>query len=108
LFAGPLIAFAFKGQYAGLEREVRLLALGFFLFGLNLPSETMLIVLRAGRTMLTVRTVTAIATIAALAIGSAYGVSGMAIAFAITQAANFALLRWIEAHAARNAGERLA
>lgn len=108
LFAGPLIAFAFKGQYAGLEREVRLLALGFFLFGLNLPSETMLIVLRAGRTMLTVRTVTAIATIAALAIGSAYGVSGMAIAFAITQAANFVLLRWIEATAGRNAERHFA
>jgi O-antigen/teichoic acid export membrane protein len=101
LFAGPLIAFAFKGQYAGLEREVRLLALGFFLFGLNLPSETMLIVLRAGRTMLTVRTITAIATVAALAIGSAHGVSGMAIAFAITQAGNFVLLRVIEAKVGR-------
>ncbi|QJU57270.1 hypothetical protein HL653_05190 [Sphingomonas sp. AP4-R1] len=101
LFAGPLIAFVFKGQYAGLEREVRLLALGFFLFGLNLPSETMLIVLRAGRAMLTVRTITAVATIAALAIGSAHGVSGMAIAFAITQAANFVLLRFIEAGVGR-------
>jgi O-antigen/teichoic acid export membrane protein len=108
LFAGPLIAFAFKGQYAGLEREVRLLALGFFLFGLNLPSETMLIVLRAGRTMLTVRTITAVATIAALAIGSAHGVSGMAIAFAITQAANFVLLRFIEARVGRRAGASFA
>lgn len=104
VFATPLIAIAFKGHYAGLEREVRLLALGFFLFGLNLPSETMLIVLRAGRTMLTVRTVTAIATIAALAIGAAYGVAGMAIAFAVTQAANFVLLRWIEARAGAHAG----
>lgn len=97
LFAGPLVALVFDGQYAGLEREVRLLALGFFLFGLNLPSETMLIVLRAGGTMLAVRSATALATIVALALGSAYGVSGMAIAFSLTQAANLVALRWIEA-----------
>lgn len=103
IFAGPLVAFVFKGQYSGLEQEVRLLALGFFLFGLNLPSETMLIVLRAGRTMLVVRTITAVATILALAIGSAHGISGMAIAFAVTQAANFMLLRGIEANAERKA-----
>ncbi|PZU07023.1 hypothetical protein [Sphingomonas sp.] len=108
LFAGPLIALAFKGQYAGLEHEVRLLALGFFLFGLNLPSETLLIVLRAGRTMLTVRSVTALVTIVALAIGSAYGVSGMAIAFAVTQAGNFVLLRGIEHWAGTHAERRLA
>lgn len=106
IFATTLIAFAFKGRYAGLEQEVRLLALGFFLFGLNLPSETMLIVLRAGRTMLVIRTITALATIAALALGAAHGVSGMAIAFAITQAANFVMLRWVESGiAARNGGK---
>ena len=104
LFATQLIAFVFKGHYAGLEREVRLLALGFFLFGLNLPSETMLIVLRAGRTMLTVRTVTALATIAALAIGATHGVAGMAMAFAATQAGNFVLLRLVEARASRRYG----
>ena len=108
LFAGPLIALVFKGHYAGLEREVRLLALGFFVFGLNLPSETMLIVLRAGRTMLAIRTVTAIATIVALALGSAYGVSGMAIAFAITQVVNLVLLRWTEEAATRRGGRALA
>ena len=41
------------------SRTLRWLALGFFLFSLNLPSETMLIVLRAGPVMLTVRCITA-------------------------------------------------
>ena len=96
LFATPLIQFAFKGHYAGLEQDVRLLALGFFLFGLNLPSETMLIVLRAGRTMLAVRSATALATIVALALGARHGVSGMVVAFAITQGLNVLLLRLVE------------
>jgi len=108
IFATTLIAFAFKGRYAGLEQEVRLLALGFFLFGLNLPSETLLIVLRAGRTMLAIRTITALATIAALALGAAYGVSGMALAFAITQAANFVMLRLVESSIAARNGEKAA
>jgi O-antigen/teichoic acid export membrane protein len=103
LFATPLIALAFHGQYAGSEENVRLLAIGFFLFGLNLPSETMLIVLRAGRTMLAIRTITALATIAALALAAPYGIHGMAIAFAATQAANMLLLRLAEMRVARAA-----
>ena len=99
IFAGPLTGLVFDGSYPGLESEVRLLATGFFLFGLNLPSETMLIVLQAGRTMLVIRCITATFTIAALAIGSAYGVDGMAVGFAATQILNFILLvtgeRWV-------------
>ena len=98
IFARPLIQFAFRGHYAGLEDEVRLLALGFFLFGLNLPSETTLIVLRAGRAMLAVRTFTAVATILALAIGAHRGMTGMVLAFAATQGLNFVLLRGVERH----------
>lgn len=108
LFATPLIAFVFKGEYAGLETEVRLLALGFFLFGLNLPSETMLIVLRASRTMLVLRTVTAAATLVALIVGARWGVSGMAIAYALTQALNYALLHLAEGVAARRHERNLA
>lgn len=100
LFAAPLIELIFKGQYAGAEQDVRLLALGFFLFGLNLPSETLLIVLRAGRTMLVVRCITAVATIVALSLAGRHGMSGMAIAFAATQAMNFALLHLVEHRAA--------
>lgn len=104
LFAQPLIRFAFHDRYAGLEGEVRLLALGFFLFGLNLPSETTLIVLRAGRTMLAVRTITAVATIVTLAIGTPWGMTGMVLGFALTQGLNFLLLRGVE----RQIGARVA
>ena len=54
----------------------------------------MLIVLRAGRTMLAIRTATALATVVALALGKRYGVPGMVIAFAITQGLNLVTL-WL-------------
>lgn len=85
LFADDLTALVFAGSYQGMGTEIRILALGFFFFGLNLPSETMMIVLRAGRTMLAVRSVAAALTLAALAIGSVYGIRGMTMAFAVSQ-----------------------
>ncbi|MBB3695757.1 hypothetical protein [Sphingomonas sp. BK580] len=101
VFAAPLVALVFHGQYDGSAANVRLLALGFFLFGLNLPSETLLIVRRAGRTMLAIRCVTAALTILGLWLGGRHGVAGMAIAFAVTQAFNLLLLRAAEARHAR-------
>ena len=100
LLATPLIRLTFEGRYAGMEREVRLLALGFFLFGMNLPSETMLIVRRASGTMLAIRCATAIVTVALLAAGAAHGVLGMAIAYVASQTFNLLLLCLAEARTA--------
>jgi hypothetical protein len=86
LFADDLTALVFAGSYDGLGTEIRILAAGFFFFGLNLPSETMMIVLRAGRTMLVTRCIAAAITLAALAAGAAYGIRGMTLAFAVSQA----------------------
>lgn len=86
LFADRLTAAIFAGAYDGLGTEIRILAAGFFFFGLNLPSETMMIVLRAGRTMLTIRCMAAALTLCALWIGSSHGIRGMTLAFAISQA----------------------
>lgn len=85
LFADTLTAMVFAGAYPGLGEEMRILAAGFFFFGLNLPSETMMIVLRAGRTMLAVRCVAATLALIALWIGSGHGIRGMTIAFAVSQ-----------------------
>ncbi|MCC6828170.1 MAG: hypothetical protein IT550_08075 [Novosphingobium sp.] len=92
ILATYLTHLAYGGQYTGLEEEVRWLALGFFLFSLNLPSETMLIVLRAGPVMLTVRCITAAITLAALAFSARHGVAGMAGGFAASQFINCLLL----------------
>ncbi len=101
LFAHPLIALVFHGQYAGVEREVQLLCAAFFLFCLNQPSETLLIVLRASRTMFVTRAATAIVTLAALVLAIPHGVAGMAIAIAVSQLANIVLLGIAERHALR-------
>ena len=95
-FAGPLTRLVFHGQFPGLEHEVELLALAFFLFGLNQPSETLMIVLRAGRAMLVVRSVTAILTLLALNAARPWGVVGMATAICATQAVNLAMLMVVE------------
>ena len=92
LFAEPLLGVAFHHHYTGIGGEVRLLALAFFLFCLNQPSETMLIVLRASATMFVTRSATAVLTLALLIAGSAKGVAGMAIGMAVAQAANLAFL----------------
>ena len=98
-FVGPLLHLAFHDRYAGIDGEVRLLALAFFLFCLNQPSETLLIVMRASATMFVTRSVTAALTLALLIAGSRYGVSGMAIGLAVAQGANLLALivaeRWV-------------
>lgn len=98
IWAGPLARIAFHGQYPDVTAEVRLLALAFFLAGLNQPSETRLIVLKAGRTMLVVRTIVALGALAALLLAAPWGVAGMAAAVAAVQAFNLALLHAAERH----------
>lgn len=105
LAAAPLLQLVFHDQYPHIAGEVRLLCLAFFLFCLNQPSETMLIVLRASRTMFVTRLVTAIATVIALALAIPHGVSGMAIAIAASQLVNLAILFFAERHVARSAEE---
>lgn len=99
LFAHPLIALVFHGQYAGVEQNVQLLCAAFFLFCLNQPSETLLIVLRASRTMFVTRAATALVTLAALVLAIPHGIPGMAIAIAVSQLANIVLLTLAERHA---------
>jgi O-antigen/teichoic acid export membrane protein len=92
IWADPLTRLAFHGQYPDIIAEVQLLALAFFLAGLNQPSETRLIVLRAGRAMMMVRTVVALLALAALLFAAPWGVAGMAAAVAAVQAVNLLLL----------------
>lgn len=99
LFAHPLIALAFHGRYAGVEHDVQLLCAAFFLFCLNQPSETLLIVLRASRTLFVTRTATAIVTLVALVLAIPHGVPGMAVAIAVSQLANIIALGLAERHA---------
>ncbi len=100
LFAQPLLDLAFHHRYSGITHDVRVLAAAFFMFCLNQPSETMLIVLRASRTMFVTRSATAVLTLALLFAGSGHGVAGMAIGMALAQAGNLLFLlsaeRWVE------------
>lgn len=96
IWADPLTRLAFHGQYPDITTEVRLLALAFFLAGLNQPSETRLIVLRAGRALLAVRMIIALVALAALLLAAPLGVAGMAAAVAAIQALNLALLHAAE------------
>lgn len=92
LLAGPLITLVFGGQYDGAAGEVRLLALAFFLFCMNLPSETLLIVLRKSRTLLVTRLLTALITAGVLILALDHGARGMALAIATSQLANLLFL----------------
>jgi O-antigen/teichoic acid export membrane protein len=98
--AQPLLDAVFHHRYSGITLEVRVLAAAIFLFCLNQPSETMLIVLRASATMFATRTATAVLTVVLLVAGSGYGVTGMAIGIALAQAANLLFLlagaAWVE------------
>jgi O-antigen/teichoic acid export membrane protein len=100
LFAEPLLHLLFQSRYPGITQEVRVLALAIFLFCLNQPSETLLIVLRASKVMFVARSLTAMVTVAALYAGSGSGVTGMALGLAAAQAANLGFLwiaeRWTE------------
>ena len=101
LWAEPIARFAFHGHYADVSTEVRLLALAFFLAGLNQPAETQLIVLRRGRAMLLVRSAVAIAALVALLFAAPFGVTGMAAGVATIQALNLLLLAIACRHAIR-------
>lgn len=90
--AGPLLEIVFKQQYAGIESEVQLLCLAFFLFCLNQPSESFLIVLRQSEALFLTRLLTAIVTLIALAAALPYGAPGMAVAIAVSQSANLGFL----------------
>jgi O-antigen/teichoic acid export membrane protein len=92
LFAGPIVAFAFHGRYAGIEPEVRLLAFVFFLMCLNQPSETFLIVLRASRTLLAIRIFAAAATLLALVVGARAGIMGMVAGMTAAQLCTIAIM----------------
>ena len=94
LWADQLATLVYNEHYTNVTVEVRLLALAFFLAGLNQPSETRLIVLKAGRAMLIVRSITALFAIVSLAVASSWGVAGMAIAVAGIQMLNLLLL-WL-------------
>lgn len=92
VLAPILLDLVYHGKYADISAEMRLIALSIFLFCLNQPSETLLIVLRASRTLFVTRTLTAAVTIAALALGSRHGTMGMAVAVVAAQAANLLFL----------------
>ena len=94
LWADQLATLVYDEHYTNVTVEVRLLALAFFLAGLNQPSETRLIVLKAGRTMLIVRSITAVLAIASLTIAASWGVTGMAVAITGIQIFNLLLL-WL-------------
>ncbi len=102
LFAGPVLKLAFGEAYAGHAQEVRLLAVGFFMMCLNLPSETYLIVLRAGRLMFVGRLLTAVISVVFIWWGSHHwGLMGTAGAIAASQLFNLVNLRVSESIAAR-------
>ena len=94
LWADQLATLVYDENYTNVTVEVRLLALAFFLAGLNQPSETRLIILKAGRAMLIVRSITAVSALASLAIAASWGVAGMAIAITGIQMLNLLLL-WL-------------
>lgn len=105
-----LLQLAFGDRYLGHEAEVQIVAIAFFLFGLNQPSETMLIVLRASKVMLLTRCIAALSAIAALALlAKPFGTAGCAAAIVFVQLVNVISLRLAERHAASAAaGDELA
>lgn len=99
-----LLQLAFGDRYLGHELEVQIVAVGFFLFGLNQPSETMLIVLRASKVMLLTRCIAATSAVAALALlAKPFGTGGCAAAIVLVQLINIIGLRLAERHATRYA-----
>lgn len=97
VFTRPLLELAFGDRYLGHELEVQILAVAFLLFGVNQPSETQLIILRAGKVMLATRCVAAATAIAALALlARPFGPAGCAAAIVIVQLVNIVSLRLAE------------
>jgi O-antigen/teichoic acid export membrane protein len=103
LLAHLVVPLAFGPAYQGAELSVRVLAVGFFLMCLNQPSETLLIVLGAGRLMFLTRLVAAIATVAGLALAARHGVLGAAAAVTVAQLINLAGLMMAESKALADA-----
>ncbi len=102
----PMLELAFGARYLGHELEVQIVAVGFFLFGLNQPSETMLIVLRASKIMLLTRCIAAVSAVSALALlAKPFGTGGCAAAIVIVQLINVVGLRLAERHAAGNTAQ---
>lgn len=95
-----LLVLAFGEDYRLYALGVSLMAGGFFCSGLTQPSETALIVLRASRPMLAIRTLTAILTVAGLwAFGGRYGFVGCAAVFLTTNLINMTALGFAERRA---------
>jgi len=92
LLATVAVRVVFANKYPGIDNELRLLALAFFLMCLNQPSETFLIVIRAGPTLFAIRAITAIVTIVALAAARPWGLRGMAIGILLSQTASLFML----------------
>jgi O-antigen/teichoic acid export membrane protein len=102
LLTRPMLELAFGSRYLDHELEVQLLAVGFFLFGLNQPSETLLIILHANHVLLVTRCVALACALGALAtLSSFYGALGCAGAIVCVQLVNVIGLRWAEHIATR-------
>lgn len=96
LAAAPITHWVFGPVYSGLANEIRLLCLAFLLMCLNQPSETLLIVLRESRLLLTIRCAIAVFAIAALMLAAPYGTIGCCTAMLLTQAVNLVALQMAE------------
>ncbi len=91
LFAAPVLHFAFRDGYAGEVNEIRVLAVAFFLICMNQPSETWLIVLRASKLLLIIRTIAAVFAVAALALAASHGLMGICMAMLLTHTLNLGI-----------------
>ena len=97
IFAPYIVHLAFGASYAADSFGVRIVAVGFFLTGLNQPSETALIVLRAGKLMFAIRLAAALIAIVGLAIGGRlFGFVGCAVAVLLTNLFNVVALHLAE------------
>lgn len=88
-----LLGRLFGEDYSGNATVVRVTAVAFLLTCLNQPSETMLVVLRASRMLLAVRSFAALAAVGGTYVGAEHGgVLGAVTAFASVQVLVLALL----------------
>jgi O-antigen/teichoic acid export membrane protein len=102
LTAPAVLHLMFGDKYATEATATRILCGVFFLIGLNQPSETLLIVLRASRMLFATRMIAAVAAIAGIGWGARVGgLDGACWALALTQVLNLVLLRIAERQAAR-------
>lgn len=100
LFAPWILSLAFGHAYGAHGLGVSLLAISFFFTGLNQPSETALIVLRATRAMLAIRSMVAVLTVLGLwLLGGRFGFLGCAAAIMVTNLLNVVALSYAERRA---------